>query len=259
MFISYAREDSGSALALHDSLKKAGCDPWIDQVHILPGQRWRTRIKEALKEADFFIACLSKCSVSKIGFFQTELKEAYEVLKTYPNENIFLIPARFDDCDVPADFEGLNWVDLYQPQGFQRLFEAIRSEAPRRGLELSANLEKEAVSLWVGSLVYPDQARLRIRHEGAFFLFDLDVVLLLDGREVGRGSVMNGFDFMAVTTTGDHTLLMRHLGKWPALLPDNLNLRYFSFSIPKPGLYEAHISFKRLRRTDYQLELKEFT
>jgi hypothetical protein len=76
VFISYAHEDLKEVQRLYEMLKKADCSPWIDKKNLLPGQKWKYIIKKAIKSSDFFLACFSKKSVSKIGFFQTELKEA---------------------------------------------------------------------------------------------------------------------------------------------------------------------------------------
>lgn len=135
VFISYAREDLGAALKLWEQLKKTNCDPWIDKKNLLPGEKWPIAIRRAIKNSDFFLACLSKKSVSKIGFFQTELKEGYEILKQYPSKNIYIIPARLEDCDVPEELQDYNWVNLFEPQGFSEVLKAIQEEWPRRGIK----------------------------------------------------------------------------------------------------------------------------
>lgn len=136
IFISYACEDLEKALSLYEDLKKANCDPWIDQKNLLPGEPWKIIIRETIKTCDFFLACLSSKSVSKIGFFQTELKDSYEIMKQYPSENIFLIPIRFEDCDVPIEVKEYHWVDILEKDGFTKLLEAIQKEWKRLGYEL---------------------------------------------------------------------------------------------------------------------------
>lgn len=133
VFIAYAHEDQDKALKLYEDLERAGCEPWIDKKKLLPGKRWRLALRKAIKTSDFFLACLSTKSVSKIGSFQTELKEAYEVLKQYPSENIYLIPICLEKCDVPEELEEHNWVNLFEPEGFTLILQALEDEWERRG------------------------------------------------------------------------------------------------------------------------------
>ncbi len=136
VFISYARDDFEKASAIYSWLKKYNCDPWLDKENLLPGELWSLSIRRAIKEADFFLGCFSQNSVNKIGYFQAELKEAFEILKQYPNENIYVIPVRFDACDIPDEWSKHTWVDLFEPQGIEKLILAINREWERRGFEL---------------------------------------------------------------------------------------------------------------------------
>ena len=48
VFLGYSREDSEFALRLAKDLKVAGANVWLDQLHIVPGQRWDLTIQDAL-------------------------------------------------------------------------------------------------------------------------------------------------------------------------------------------------------------------
>jgi hypothetical protein len=114
VFISYARADLQIAKKLYNDLKTLGVKPWLDIEDLLPGQPWKIAIKRAIKESNYFIALLSNHSVSKIGFVQSELKQALEVLNEFPEGKIFLIPVRADECAPSHEkLEDLNWVDLF--------------------------------------------------------------------------------------------------------------------------------------------------
>src|SRR5438067_1967285 len=115
VFIAYARENAREAQALFGALDRLGCEPWLDVERLSPGANWRSAIRRAIKTSDFFVACLSPESVSKIGYFQRELREAYEILQQYPDENIYLIPVRLAECVVPDALEERQWVDLFVP------------------------------------------------------------------------------------------------------------------------------------------------
>jgi hypothetical protein len=96
------------------ALRKAGFEPWLDEEKILPGQNWPRAIERAIDLCDFFIACFSRRSVCKRGHFQRELAYALEAALRVPSEEIYVIPARLDDCLLPADIaRKVQHVDLF--------------------------------------------------------------------------------------------------------------------------------------------------
>ena len=132
VFISYGHEDAAAARQLHADLVAAGFHPWMDESNLLPGQRWREAIKSAIEESRFFIALLSTRTVDRRGFVHRELVNALEVLDTYPEHDIYLIPARLDDCTpTHRKLRDLHWVDLFPrwDSGVRRITEAIREAA----------------------------------------------------------------------------------------------------------------------------------
>ncbi|MBK8615506.1 MAG: toll/interleukin-1 receptor domain-containing protein [Anaerolineales bacterium] len=91
-------------------------DPWLDKAKILPGQDWEMVIERAVDDSDVVIACLSNQSVTKEGFVQREIRYAYDMALEKPDETIFLIPLRLDDCIVPRKLRTLHWVDYFARQ-----------------------------------------------------------------------------------------------------------------------------------------------
>lgn len=80
----------------------------------MPGVRWRLAIMDALKGCDLFVLLLSSRSIQKNGFVQKEIAEALEKLKDFPPDQIFLIPARLDDCHPKhPELHDIQWVDLF--------------------------------------------------------------------------------------------------------------------------------------------------
>ncbi|MCP4343976.1 MAG: TIR domain-containing protein [Desulfobacterales bacterium] len=129
VFISYAREDIETARKLYHDLKKAGLDPWMGDIDLLPGQRWKTEVEKAIKKASFFITLISENSVSKKGVAHRELKKALEILEEYPSDDIFIVPARLDDCEVSyKKLHNIRWIDLF-PNYNEGLREILQSFA----------------------------------------------------------------------------------------------------------------------------------
>ncbi len=128
IFISYAREDREAASQLYLDLKRSGLDPWLDSVDLLPGQDWENAIAEAIESSSHFIALLSSRSVGKRGYVQRELRKALEVLEEFPEDQIFVVPVRLDDC-LPTHrrLRRLHWIDLYPAyeEALKKILEAL--------------------------------------------------------------------------------------------------------------------------------------
>ena len=133
IFISYAREDQERAREIHRRLTERGYKPWLDEEDLLPGQDFRLVIEKSLTSSDFVIICLSKNSVAKRSFFQREIKYALDKLQEMRPEDIFVIPARLDDCEMPEELKDRHWVNPFEERGWERLFRALESELRKRG------------------------------------------------------------------------------------------------------------------------------
>jgi hypothetical protein len=132
VFISYAREDRAKARKLYSALAAAGFTPWLDDEDILPGQDWEHAINRAMRESDFVILCLSHTSVAKQGYVQTEMQTALKLLSQYPQDTVYLIPARLDDCPMPKSLQRRQSADLFTPNGLKRVIKALEYETERR-------------------------------------------------------------------------------------------------------------------------------
>ena len=132
MFISYAREDEIVTRRLYERLRESSCRPWRDREDIPPGSKWETSISKAIRGSDFLILCMSNHSVGKRGFVQKELRMALSVAEEMPEDSIFLLPVRLEECGIPDSFAQYQYVDLFRPDGFQRLMGSIFTEWTRR-------------------------------------------------------------------------------------------------------------------------------
>ena len=105
-FISYVREDAARVDELQALMEDAGVPIWRDTDVLLPGEDWRTVIRQAVTAGPMvFLACFSRESASRNKSFQNEeLLLAVEQLRLRQPGEPWLIPVRFDDCQIP-DFE----------------------------------------------------------------------------------------------------------------------------------------------------------
>ena len=130
VFLNYAREDEAKVERLYQKLADAGFRPWMAKRDILPGQRWQSSIRQAIQDADFVLICLSKHSAGKRGWVQREIRSALGIADGMLDSDVYLIPVRFTDCEVPEWLQNFQWVDLFEQDGWTRL---AQSHADRDG------------------------------------------------------------------------------------------------------------------------------
>jgi hypothetical protein len=144
-FVSYVREDSRQVDWLQAALEAAGINVWRDIDDLWPGHDWRQEIRYAIKgNALVFIACFSTNSLTRERSYQNEeLNLAIDELRLRRPGVPWLIPVRFDDCEVPdlhigagRTLGGLQRVDLFGERAHEnarRLIEVIWGLLGMRG------------------------------------------------------------------------------------------------------------------------------
>jgi hypothetical protein len=142
VFLCHASNDEPVVIKLYERLVEDGIDAWLNTEKLLPGQNWRIEIHKAVKNSDVVIVCLSSKSVTKEGYVQTEIKLALDAADEKPDETIFIIPARLDDCKVPERISQYHWVDLFSENGYERLLKALEIRANTVGAVFELSQEE---------------------------------------------------------------------------------------------------------------------
>src|SRR5205823_4799409 len=124
VFLCHASGDKAQVRALHERLVADGVDPWLDEKKLLPGQEWESEIAKAVRSSDVVLVCLSRSSITKSGFVQKEIRFALDAADEKPEGTIFIIPTRFETCDVPNRLQRWQWLDLFEPGGYGHLLRA---------------------------------------------------------------------------------------------------------------------------------------
>jgi len=132
IFLCYARSDQQKVIELYQKLSGAGLNPWMDIKNILPGELWESAIQKAIRASDFFLACLSRNSVNRRGQIQKEISEALNIWNEKLESDIYLIPVRLEECEVPERLQSFQWVDLFMGDGFTQLMKALQAGIERR-------------------------------------------------------------------------------------------------------------------------------
>lgn len=143
VFISYAREDYQYAKDIYEFLEANNFKPWMDKKKLIVGQRWENQIMSELKTADFIIILLSKTSVAKRGFVQREFKYALKYAEEKLNSDIFILPIKLDDCEVPEELAIFNWAEYNEYETYIEIVDALNIQ---RNIRIST-IPKELINL----------------------------------------------------------------------------------------------------------------
>ena len=127
VFLCHSSGDKVAVRDLWARLRSDGHVPWLDEQELLPGQDWQLEIRKAVRASQIVLVCLSKASINKSGYVQKELRFALDVADEQPEGTIFLIPVRLEECEVPDRLARWQWVDIYQPGGYERLLRTLET------------------------------------------------------------------------------------------------------------------------------------
>lgn len=141
VFLCYSEEDFERVDKLYDQIKAAGWRPWLDERDILPGEKRKQAIEDAIIESDFFLACLSDDVARRRGRVQREIRDALDVLQNLLEDDIYLIPVLLEECALPERLKEFQPVRLYREGGFDNLIRALNAGLHRRLREHDADEE----------------------------------------------------------------------------------------------------------------------
>jgi hypothetical protein len=125
VFLVYAHSDKATVRKLYQRIARNGINVWLDEKNLMPGQNWKYEIRQAIIKSDIVIVCLSGQFNKQGGFRHEELEIALEKAKSISEDEIFLIPARLEKCDLPRLLRPWQCVDLFEPDGFRKLLKIL--------------------------------------------------------------------------------------------------------------------------------------
>jgi hypothetical protein len=126
VFLIHAHSDREAVQKLHHRLARDGINAWLDSAKLQPGQDWQYEIRKAILKSDVVIVCLSRGFDKQKGYRHEELKIALEKANLLPDEDIFIIPARLEECDMPESLRHLHRADLFKTGGYKRLLRTLQ-------------------------------------------------------------------------------------------------------------------------------------
>lgn len=148
VFLSHAHLDAAIVHKLYKRLVDDGIDAWIDKEKLIPGQDWELEIRKAVRESDVVIVCLSQ-QFNRRGYRQKEVRIALDEADMIPEGEIFIIPARLEECENLESLRRWHRVDLFTKDGYEKLMLALLIRANQLGIELETRRDdrKGTVSL----------------------------------------------------------------------------------------------------------------
>ena len=125
-FVSYSRRDEDFALRFAKDLKAANATIWMDQLELIPGDRWDRHVQEALQRASIVLVILSPSAVDSENVLD-EVSFAIDEKKT-------IIPVLYRDCTVPLRLHRLQYVDFRNNYAdrLQQLLTRLGNTHPRQ-------------------------------------------------------------------------------------------------------------------------------
>ncbi|MDO9301829.1 MAG: SUMF1/EgtB/PvdO family nonheme iron enzyme [Anaerolineales bacterium] len=145
VFLCHSAKDKAAVRELYQKLRtETWIDPWLDEEKLLPGQDWHEEIEKAVEVTDVVIVLLSNQSVSQEGYVHRELKLALDVADEKPENTIFIIPLRLEDCPAPRRLRGWHYEDYFpadrKNRVMERLIASLKLRAKSLGLPVDSNL-----------------------------------------------------------------------------------------------------------------------
>lgn len=111
---------------IYQALLTENYKPWLDSEDLVGGQERKIEIESAIDKADFIIPCFSVQAIEREGDFQKYLKYIIDKSKEIPSRDIFIIPFRLEECELPKGIDHLHHIDIFAFNYLEGLFSALK-------------------------------------------------------------------------------------------------------------------------------------
>ena len=148
VFLCHSSGDKPLVRELYSRLSAEGwIDPWLDEEKLYPGHDWDLEIEKAVESADVVIVCLSNGSVTKEGYVQRELRFVLDIALTKPEETIFIVPVRLEECQPPRRLRAYQYVDYFPKDQRERTYKRMLVSLEMRAESLGLKWKKEQAAV----------------------------------------------------------------------------------------------------------------
>jgi len=148
VFLCHSSNDKPAVRELYQKLRaEAWIQPWLDEEELYPGQDWDMEIEKAVEASDAVLVCLTNNSINKRGYVQKELRFVLDIALEIPEETIFIVPLRLEECIPPRSLRDWQYADYFpieqHERAFQRLLVSLKKRADSLGLKVEISVPKE--------------------------------------------------------------------------------------------------------------------
>lgn len=192
IYLSYARPDSDKVEALYERLLEENFAPWMDEKVVLSGESAEAGISEALRSADFILACLSNNAVTETGVLDEGIRKCLDFSWRRTDGYAYLIVGRLEECPVPENLIAFEQVDLFKDNGWAELLGIIeqvrvsRGELQEHSLDMDLSIFGATVKVAEGGSLEGPENPLSVRD------WAIDLRRLLDGERENLVVMLGG-------------------------------------------------------------------
>jgi hypothetical protein len=197
VFLCHSSADKPAVRELYRRLQADGFEPWLDEEDLIPGQDWQREIPKAVKNSDVAIVCLSRDSVNKAGYVQKEIRLALDAADEQPEDTIFVVPLKLEECRVPDRLSRWQWVNYFAETGYSQLLRAFRTRAGSH----EAGAPTSHVTQPSEALPPAAQTNSEINNQSGGIGIDADGVQI-NGDVVGRDKIMQAGGHIIIAKEG---------------------------------------------------------
>ncbi len=143
VFFLYSSMDRDKVEKVYSQSVEIGLKPWMDVKELVMGMDWRKEIQKAMRNCDLVFIFLSGSAISREGYFQQEIRQALELVNEKPEDELFILPIRLDNCDIPKSLQGYIYTDFSESpkNGWKELLRSINKKQRKINLPLSPQIK----------------------------------------------------------------------------------------------------------------------
>jgi formylglycine-generating enzyme required for sulfatase activity len=116
----------------------------VDDKRFSSGHERDDAIRAAIEESHIVLVCLSKELLNSLA----EIKFVVDMTMKRAQGEMFLLPVRFDACDVPDSLNRWQVTDMFEQGGFGKLMLALKLRAERLGIALDSRADWDTPLQW---------------------------------------------------------------------------------------------------------------
>ncbi len=134
VFICHASEDKNYAASLYKKLEQEGIRPWLDKENLRGGDEWDRKIRDTIKQIDYFVVLQSQVLVNKTeGYVNREINIALDRQEEFQRGTTrFVIPVKIEPCPLREDLKHLQTIDLTDEANIKTLIDTIQRDFEKR-------------------------------------------------------------------------------------------------------------------------------